>query len=291
MKCESVRENLSAYFDDELSKPEKTAVREHLKLCDGCQAELAMFESLSVIVQTPSQPVSVLPSWESIAAELDKNQITKTVEVKRSWRPVAAGLLALAASMLLIFGTNRFASTPTQNVTLSNFATINLKPVIESFAHTPAQALDTLATQLHSIQAVPDAKSVVEKHAAHVHITSVLPKISLLNDSKLISTKTIAFSSCKCVNGVCTCGPDACNCTACVCQRADGSSYMMIEHCKSQDVNFGDLATRLIDIDGKQVEAIVSGKQTTFSWSGEHNRFTAIGLKDDQEAGQLIARN
>ncbi|MFA5138212.1 MAG: zf-HC2 domain-containing protein [Elusimicrobiota bacterium] len=47
MRHEQLRENLSAYLDDELSGPEKTELEGHLRSCEGCRRELESLRAAS----------------------------------------------------------------------------------------------------------------------------------------------------------------------------------------------------------------------------------------------------
>jgi anti-sigma factor RsiW len=111
MKCESVREKLTAYLDGELEGERGSAVRGHLRSCDACRAiaadEAALRDGLRAL--PPLDPPASL--WagvqQRLAAEEVKDAERPAWGRALSWlRPrlpqLALGSVALAAAIVLL---------------------------------------------------------------------------------------------------------------------------------------------------------------------------------------------
>jgi len=87
-KCEGVREQLSAWLDDELSKESRAAVAAHLAVCAGCRRELAQLAALEA-------------AWGTLEVEaparLTEKVLARLSKGRRPWWQN----LALAASLVL----------------------------------------------------------------------------------------------------------------------------------------------------------------------------------------------
>ena len=71
MDCPEVKELLSAYYDDELTSGQRTAVAEHLACCDECAHELEGFRRLSALAERLAQPEPPARIWQQLEAQLD----------------------------------------------------------------------------------------------------------------------------------------------------------------------------------------------------------------------------
>ncbi len=100
---------LHAYLDGELSERERTAIEEHLSICDDCQAA---YEAAAALSQRASALTSELepgslnvPSWR----EIEERAVARRGEVRRrSWiRPS----MAWAASIAIAFGLGWFSNS------------------------------------------------------------------------------------------------------------------------------------------------------------------------------------
>ena len=97
-ECERIREQLSAYLDDELTEPEAEAVRAHLESCADCRAEYAAYLALSEALEPDELPEGLHASvMTKLAPELQKSR--KRGQLVRL-RPV----LSAAAVLVVIVG-------------------------------------------------------------------------------------------------------------------------------------------------------------------------------------------
>lgn len=236
----------------------------------------------------------------------------------RYWKVVAAGVVALAAS-LLVFASLRPLSSDSQssetqlsksqphesqpsksNVAISTAdvpTTMNLQPLLEHFPHDARQALDQLSSQLATSDTTSDTAADVAIEQADAtfgratFVSTAVGRHALPGQAKVTTTRLLSFPFCKCPPGQCTCGPAGCNCVACVCERPDGSTYLVLEHCQSQAVSFGDLPVRvrLINRGMQQVQEVTTGGTQTISFDQANGTVTIVGLRGDAEIDTLIA--
>jgi hypothetical protein len=111
MKCESVREQLTAYLDGELSGDRGSAVRGHLRGCDACRDvatnEAALRDGLRSL--PPVDPPASL--WAGVQARLAAAEVADSEKpgwrrALARWMPkapqVAFGSLAVAAAIVFL---------------------------------------------------------------------------------------------------------------------------------------------------------------------------------------------
>jgi uncharacterized protein YdcH (DUF465 family) len=107
MNCADVRENISAYADDELSASERRSFEEHISSCPGCRKE--MDDMIRIIKLCQSMPLYDLPEGFgdelheklTAAASDNGNAVTGVDWQKRIW--TAKTFASIAAGILLIF--------------------------------------------------------------------------------------------------------------------------------------------------------------------------------------------
>lgn len=305
MNCKQARELMSAYFDGELNSVKDESpdeVRDHIAGCKGCAGELRSFEQLRQLAASQTSRQLTPPSWESIAVRL--NEVSSmalaagsdTVEPAASdaqltWmrRAVIGGLLTLAASMLLFFSLRGPQHHDETSVTQASVATINLQSLMELFSTDADKAIATLASQLPTVD-VPLA-NVEAVFGRPTFAQASAKNNSLPGNAQLVSTKLLQFPYCKCPKGACTCGPGGCTCVACLCERPDGSTYLVLELCKSQSITFGDLPVQLVKRGDRHLQQVEAKGTTAISWEQGGERLAAIGIRGAQEIDSLLANN
>ncbi|NMA33766.1 MAG: hypothetical protein GX940_04345 [Clostridiaceae bacterium] len=107
MNCADVRENISAYADDELSASERRSFEEHISSCPGCRKE--MDDMIRIIKLCQSMPLYDLPEGFgdelheklTAAASDNGNAVTGVDWQKRKW--TTKTFASIAAGILLIF--------------------------------------------------------------------------------------------------------------------------------------------------------------------------------------------
>lgn len=301
MNCNSVREQLSAYMDGEMSPAMAAQVERHLSGCELCTKELAGFKQLSHVVRVHVERSGQPPAWETIAAKLDVSGSTLAagssttgrklepalVHSSRRWRTIAAAIVALAATVLIVANmmTPHDETHPTTNQ--ASVAAVNLQPVLELFQKNGTAAMDALASQF-TLKDVALADADADFGRA-TYVSTAAKANRLPGDAMVASTKTFSFPFCQCPKGQCTCGSGGCHCVACVCERPDGTTYLVLEHCKSQAVNFGDLPVQLVMRGDREFQQITIDGSETISFDRPSGKITVVGLRGESEIETLLA--
>lgn len=128
MRCNEVKRLLSAYFDRELPADQSIVIREHLKTCKSCMAELEDIERLHKLM-------GAFPVLE--AGPYFETQIIERIEEETRKRRLSFGLkLAISfvlGGLMLFFVT--FRNISTENVTIQNPPALNtyIQEYIESY--------------------------------------------------------------------------------------------------------------------------------------------------------------
>ena len=310
MNCKQACELMSAYFDGELDSvtgESQNEARDHIASCEACAKELRSFEQLRNLAASQTDRQLTPPSWESIEARLNHissaafsadtdhastcgiKPVPRDLPHKRTQLFALGGLLTLAASALLSFTLRVPPQKEGTSTSQASVATLNLQPFMELFGTDADKAMATLASQ-HPTADVTLAKAEAE-FGRPIFVQTSVSSNSLPGDAHLVSTKLVQFPDCKCPKGACTCGPGGCSCVACVCQRPDGSTYLVLEHCKSQSVTFGNLPVHIVKRGDRHLQQVEVEGTTAISWEHDGERLTAIGLRGSQEIDTLLAKN
>ncbi|MCA9159096.1 MAG: hypothetical protein KDA72_12255, partial [Planctomycetales bacterium] len=216
----------------------------------------------------------------------------------RHWKITAGGLVALAASLLLFASLRpspienqsrkpQVIGSPLANSTVVGEVPMNLQPLLEQFPHDARQALDQLSSQLAASDVPMDQADAAFGRATFV--STAVQSHALPGQAKVAATKVLSFPFCKCPPGQCNCGAGGCNCVACICERPDGSTYLVLEHCQSQAVSFGDLSVRLVNRGDRKIQQVMVDGTHTISFDQEGGTVTVVGLRGDTEIESLFA--
>jgi len=305
----SDRSNDSVDLPAASAVPLTVGIHDHIAGCEVCARELRSFEQLRQLAASQKTRQLTSPSWESFAVRLvstetlaagsgnlsnDKTRdqvrtepAASLVSRTRFRRIAIGGLLALAASALVVFSLRATQHYDEPSVTQAIATTINLQPLMELFGTDADQAIATLVSQLPTVD-VPLAK-VEATFGRPTFAQTFASKNSLPGKAQLVSTKMLQFPYCKCPKGACTCGPGGCTCVACLCERPDGSTYLVLELCKSQSITFGDLPVQLVKRGDRDLQQVEAKGTTAISWEQKGERLTAIGLRNDAEIETFLA--
>lgn len=300
MRCQKAAEHLSAYFDEELSGDDANQMRQHVETCQQCQAELQSFVRIRALTTQYREPVTAAPSWETFAARMRavqepvKPASIGPESLRSKWKDVMTIVIALAASVLIFLSVRRPDSpdgdanphSHSHSTAMAGVVPtpINFQELISDFQHDAKRASDMFSS-------LYDGKEVSIDEAEQDLGYRPQAKKSLPAGVQLVSTRLLKLPECDCAEGECLCGSDGCNCVACICERPDGSTFMLVEKCKSQKVSFGDLPVQVVRRYNRELQVSQIEKGLAVSWEGTHARMTAIGLRDENELEVLLAAN
>lgn len=308
INCKFIQENVSAFVDRELGADSTAALQAHIAECQHCSRMVLQTTKLNQIARTISPPKNALPAWESFESRLAANASDLSAKIdqpspsnvlanraKRNglpWSLVVGISVATAASVFLLAkfifppAVNHppIAQSPGAN---ANHTSLELQTVIEQFRVDPRAALDALRSQFDLTEyslTHADASLGRPTYVSHVKQTAGLP-----GNASPISTKVLSFPSCQCPFGECTCGEGGCNCIVNVCQRPDGTVYLVFEQCKSQPIHFGDYPIQVVNRGGKQLQQVIIDDVRAVAFDWEAGKVAVVGLRDDEEVNSLFA--
>lgn len=307
MRCETVVEQLSAYFDGELHESLSTEIDSHLANCESCSAESRSFARISDLVGASNRHDLQPPTWTAIAERLQAehaapvdlpNDLPSPTPGRSKVQDVIVIVASLAASIFFLAWVWRPTDQPPQmadlghshraghamNAAETNAAAINFQDTVSLQQQDTALAMQTLVQKYEGREASLD--EVVKNVGFKPLVRSPLP-----GGARLVSAQLLKMPQCSCVAGECTCGPGDCNCVACLCERPDGSTFLVIEQCHGQNVNFGDLPVQLVQRGKHQLQVTGDEHGLAVTWTANHTRKVAVGLRDLNEMDQLLAVN
>ncbi len=306
--CSFVRDHLSAFMDGELATNTAEKVEQHLATCATCSHELAQFQQLSGLVSGADLDAGKnakminLPSWELLEKRMNSgrsalpvdsaigSRVTQVAAPRsiHNWTLRVGVVAALAASLLIIAGLLLPQGGDRLAEQQASTASINLQPVLESFQLDPEAALTRL-TDKFTVRNIPLTEADTDLGRT-TYVNAAANENALPGGAKLASATLISLPFCKCPPGQCSC-LGGCNCVACFCERPDGSTYLVLEHCKSQGISFGDLPVTQIVRDGHQLQQVTVNGTQTISFDRPTGTITVVGLRSDAEIETLLARN
>ena len=291
MNCESFEENLSVFIDDEASESVAEAMHDHVSTCERCASLVAAQNHLSQWVARSSDPICSTLTWDAISKRLEPTSaplapapvfankestlwhLTKSKRIKVGFA-LAVAVLLMTSILPLV---SKRSSIPNNTLV----STIDLTAVVESFSRGADQAFASLSTEF------PGATYP----STDIEDRSVFTSESLPEGVSLVSTKTVQLPPCCCPDGTCSCKPGDCDCVAAICKRPDGSQFLLVSHRDTYGVTLG--GTQLVEkkLGEQSYQAGRLNDVLTASWKSDDRRVTAIGLRNEQEAEELIAKH
>ncbi len=294
MNCKETQDLLSAFYDDELSVDVRAAVAEHLQDCQGCARALTEYEQLSGAFSRTAAPPVPPSVWGQIVQGLDADNATESVgRVKplpavapavelassanadrspnRRWSRATYQRLAIAASILLVFGLSVWIS---RHDTMSDTDHGHSKEFVATMDHylralpeNPDEAEQFLLDKY-------DGKVVAPDEA--VRLVGYRPAVAdgLPQGYSLASTSVLKMPCCTCVKAVC--------------KRQDGSTLVLFEHDDEEVDWFGDRASSMAMCGDKECCLVDLDSSIAATWREGPRSVTAVGVKDQEEVTALV---
>ncbi len=296
MNCEIVKARLSEYYDGELDPTSIAKFQTHLANCEVCECELSKFSTMSEMLRSADSLASSAnpapASWEQFSTRLVAPQPTSFLVPAFNVHPKFAviGAFALVASIALMVSLNTRLPPGAggHNHEHSHLGAMDAVDIAIDFEELvgdpmrkPADVFTALSKRFEGRPAaIDESESLLGYRPA---IAQALP-----SDVRLISNHILKLPQCNCAVGTCSCGPTGCNCAASLCQRKDGTEFLIVEHCETQGISFGELASQWVHQDAHDVQLLTNGSQLIATWVADHRRLTAIGLSDKAEASAMV---
>lgn len=265
MNCESVRDLLSAYYDQELSPDVEAAVREHLQDCPICSQQLGQFAELSKLAADMRQPEVPPGMWASIEASLNvqRRSPSSAVVWRRQYAQLAAAAIVLvAASIALMAYWNRHP-TDEHHEMAEVFG-----QYLDRFQVQPDQAQDVLLTRYDGHLVAPQQVEGVAKFMPNAPDT--------LPEGFSRSATYVLKMPC-------------CTCTQTIYKDGQGNVLAVFEHTDQQQSWFGDRPTITAQCHGKSTCLVQLQNKLAACWKCGPRHLTIVGARDVEQVSELVA--
>lgn len=185
MDCQSARESLGPYLDDELPSSTRTVVSAHLADCPECAAELASLRSISGDLASRTHVVVPEGLWSEIERKLDCSTERPMAHLGRFSGArrfaIAAGiLLAVGAGTGWLFWSENGAAT-------AKASTVDFSALLDSISIDATAAFEKFLGQYHA----RSASSAEAKRTAS-HLDFEIPE-TLPGGFRLVKAYTLRF--------------------------------------------------------------------------------------------------
>lgn len=294
MNCSETKNLLSAFYDEELSVDVRASVAEHLQACQSCAGALAEYQQLSAAFSRAASPPVPPSVWGNIVRGIDAQGVTEIasetstsgadapeVELasqtnanrspERRWSRATYQRLAIAASMLLVFGLSVWMS---RHDSMSDLDHEHGKEFVATMDHylrvlpeNPDEAEQFLIDKYDGQVVAPDEA---------VRLVGYRPTVAdgLPAGYSLASTSVLKMPCCTCVKAVC--------------KRQDGSTLVLFEHDDDEVDWFGDRASSMAMCGDKECCLVDLDSSFAATWREGTRSMTAVGVKDQEEVAALI---
>jgi anti-sigma factor RsiW len=266
MNCHEVQENLSAYFDCELSEDARRTVDEHLAGCESCRCELRTFSGLSSLVTHAPPPAVPGDLWARVECELDAHaNVTLPPWWARARRPytrllvLAAGLLIVVTGAAIWYGTSGSGQHLDAVPNLDRFANL--------LGRDPAAAQQTLLAAYHG-------EPVSADQAAR--------KLGYMPVSLRSSPDGYRLHSAYLLDMPC------CRCMQALYERSDGQIVAVFEKSPDQPLAFGDRPTICTQCNGQPCQLTQSDGRLVVSCQVADRQLAIVGAESMDEAQTLL---
>ena len=274
MNCSEVLDLLSPLHDGELSAELTESVEQHLRECSSCAAVRADFGAMSTLAgkQSDLEPPEGL--WAEIEAALDAEEENaptvapgdSTASTAESRARMQWGRLAVAVVLFVTAGVIFVVQRPGQHGHDEHLA-VNFDQYLTEFPKSAERAQKLLHANYPSELVDIDNATLQVKYRPAV--ANALPEGYTLD-----SVHLVRMPCCLCVEALCT--------------APDGTRLAVLEHAIDQPVWFGDRPSEQCNCKGRKARLVKYGEQYAATWQSEKRFLTIIGIRDEDELGQLM---
>ena len=266
MNCREVQENLSAYFDRELSENARQEMDEHLAGCESCCGELRSFAGLSNLVRHAPAPAVPADLWTRVERELDgQASVVRPPSWARAPGPYAR-LLVLAAGLLIVV-TGAAVWYRVSGSRQHRDAVPNLDHFASLLEQDPGAAQQMLLAEYRGEPVSPD-------QAAR--------KLGYMPVSLRRNPDGYRLRSAYLLNMPC------CRCMQAVYERNDGQIVAVFEKSPDQPLTFGDRPTVCTECNGQPCQLTQADGRLIVSCQLADRQLAIVGAENMDEAHALL---
>jgi len=269
VNCSEVRENLSSYFDGELTDEMRMSVAAHLDDCLVCDEELAVFGKLSEMSAGLKNPPTPAHQWNSLEAKFDKKEeVPLRVSPPKREPQFPTRLMAMAATILVVIGCSFFAYQIWFAAEEHDHLAINFEQFLTEFDENPEKAQQILLAKYEG------KTTTVGEATTELRYKPVIAKGMPAG----CSLKNVYLLKMPC-----------CTCPQALCEYDDGQQLAVFEHEEKQPVWFGNLPTISCICNGKPTNIVQIGDRLIATWKQGPRYITIIGARDLEEVTRFVA--
>ncbi len=265
MNCKSVRDLMSAYYDQELTPDVEAAVREHLEECPDCTQQLAEFAELSRLAADMRPPQVPAGMWSSINASLNaQNQGDVPIDVPRrriSRIAIAATLLVAASTALVVYWNRHHADEHHEMAEVFG-------QYLDRFQQRPEGAQEVLLTRYQG--QLVDPQHAVDEAKFTPNAPDQLPQGFVRE-------------------GIYVLKMPCCTCTQTIYKDSHGNVLALFEHTDQQRSWFGDRPTITAQCHGKPTCLVQLRDQLAACWKSGPRHLTIVGARDVEQVSAIVA--
>ena len=266
MNCESARDLLSAYFDQELEPDAASAVRAHLATCQDCARRLAEFKELSELAADIREPEVPRGVWSAIESSLAREHKQQPGNTRWRWlmkpsRVALAATLLIGASLVLLgYWTWRSLDQHVQMAAVFD-------RYLGEFQEHPQQAQEVLRTRYGGR---PMDLQAVGAGQFNPNAPQDLP-----NGFERVETYLLDMP--------------CCTCTQTIYRNPAGDILALLEHREEQRMWFGNRAVIEAQCHGQMTFLVQLKDQLAASWKCGPRYLTVIGARNVEQVSELIS--
>jgi hypothetical protein len=257
MNCKTVRSLLGKFHDGELELVDQVSVKDHLRACTECSAELASMTELTELVRLSCEPEPPGMLWEQIdqrLAEPTRNPDGRTLAALSLWAVPAVAVLSIAA----VVG-GWWATVPTRTMDPAG----------------PAASLP--------LSSDPFIKELL---AANGGEPVSLREAGLRVDFRVLTDLRLPDGYC--LDGCCLCGQGCCAMVKCKFVRGP-DEVVLVQGTSDHPVEYGKLPAVEAQVNGRPARIVqCPNGLLAASWQAKDTALSLVGPRDLSELVRLV---
>lgn len=265
MNCESARETMSAFYDQELQPDLDAAAREHLHDCPDCAQHLIQFEELSKLaadLRQPEVPAGIWPAIDSLLNAPRHGGGRSATWLRRYSRAAIAATLFLGVSITLLAYWTWHTTDEHKEMA------VIFGRYLDRFDEQPQRAQEVLLMRYDGRLLAPQQAAAEAKFKPNA--PDELPQ---------------GFSR----SGIYVLKMPCCTCTQTIYKDDNGRVLALFEHSDEQRSWFGDRPTITAQCHGKQTCLIQMRDKLAACWKSGTRHLTVVGARDVEQVAELVA--
>ncbi len=269
MRCREVQQWLSAYHDHELASVPRDEVREHVRACRQCAAELRGFEQLGALAAALPNIDPPANQWRMIHAALARPAwLQARRQPRRTWGVFCAAVVAVSILIGIVGVATVFQQYIVPRAHDHDVHLVaNFGRFLDQFEQEPETAQECLCRDYRGRQ------------------------VSVAEATQLVGyqpTPTRRLPPGYSVDKIYVLDMPCCRCSETIYRRDSGGLVAVFEHIDEKTNWFGKRPMTMATCHGAATGIVQMDHQLAVSWKKGRRRFTAVGVQDITEVVRLV---